>query len=561
MSMENIRFEAKGISSVLRHERLVVPPNQRDYAWEVGHVESLMGDVLEAIRERKENYFLGTIVLTRAVANVFEVADGQQRLATTLLWLAAIRDYFAAEGEKIQVERINNQFLSEIDSEDEVRVPRLSMNVADNKLFRAIIVDGHKDSVTALSGSPKSNQRLVEAADAIRKQVQEMAAFHKEMTKNRLKEVVGYLEQNAFVMVFKVPSDIDAFVMFETLNDRGLKTSQVDLLKNRLFSEAGQKHASEAQQHWAAMTARIDAIDDDDILVSFFRHLLIAKHGPTRDKEVFTKIKQMYTGASRALEFLGMSVSASSDYAAILSPDHAKWKDYPPAIRRSLETMALLRVKQIRPLMLAVARSFPPVDASRAFAMFVSWTVRFLTAGGRGGTLEEAYATSAQAVEEGKIADADGLLEKMRGVVPSDADFKTGFSVAKVSKNYLARYYLRSLESFLRNDSEPEFVPNEDTVITLEHILPENPSQDWGISRDVASAVFRRIGNMALLRASDNVLNGNELYDLKRPVLEMSNYVTTKSVPDTYATWGVEQINNRQALLAEAAVKTWPLIR
>jgi hypothetical protein len=38
-----------------------------------------------------------------------------------------------------------------------------------------------------------------------------------------------------------------------------------------------------------------------------------------------------------------------------------------------------LRVKQIRPLLFAVARHFDPIEADKAFRLFVSWSVRFLS--------------------------------------------------------------------------------------------------------------------------------------------------------------------------------------
>ena len=90
-STESITFDHKGIGAILAHNRLTVPVNQREYAWEDEHVTDLFQDFANAIAKRV-SYFLGTIVLTGGKDNLPEVSDGQQRLATATILLAAIRD-------------------------------------------------------------------------------------------------------------------------------------------------------------------------------------------------------------------------------------------------------------------------------------------------------------------------------------------------------------------------------------------------------------------------------------------------------------------------------------
>ena len=93
-SSEEIGFEHKGIGDALAHNRFIVPLNQREYSWEEEHVSDLFSDFANAIANNRATYFLGTIVLTKDEQGNPEVSDGQQRLATTTILLAAIRDYF-----------------------------------------------------------------------------------------------------------------------------------------------------------------------------------------------------------------------------------------------------------------------------------------------------------------------------------------------------------------------------------------------------------------------------------------------------------------------------------
>src|SRR5215212_5185403 len=88
-------FDVTGIGEVLKRYRLTVPLNQREYSWlKDVQVKELLQDFTTAMRNPEKPYFLGTIVLTKAGTGIYEIADGQQRLATTTMIIAAIRDWF-----------------------------------------------------------------------------------------------------------------------------------------------------------------------------------------------------------------------------------------------------------------------------------------------------------------------------------------------------------------------------------------------------------------------------------------------------------------------------------
>jgi hypothetical protein len=94
--------------------------------------------------------------------------------------------------------------------------------------------------------------------------------------------------------------------------------------------------------------------------------------------------------------------------------------------------------------------------------------------------------------------------------------------------------------------------------LNLEHILPITPTQQWGISEDVASAYYKRLGNMTLLHSGDNVDIGNGTFIEKKPAYTGSPLEITKMLA-SYDEWTPTQIEERQTKLAEIAVKVWPL--
>lgn len=214
----------------------------------------------------------------------------------------------------------------------------------------------------------------------------------------------------------------------------------------------------------------------------------------------------------------------------------------------------------MRPLMLAVARRFPKQQAVKAFRQFVCWSVRFLIAGGgRTGATEEALAKAAKEVSDGHIKTVKQLVTQLADVLPSDSVFENRFAVAAVSKNNLARYYLRALELKAQGHAEPEWIPNENIVINLEHVLPEKPGTDWDIDPGIVSAYYKRIGNMVLLQASVNNAIGNSPFAAKRDTFKGSAFLLTQQVAEK-ATWGPPEIEDRQKELAKIAAVTWPIL-
>jgi hypothetical protein len=392
---DGIEFEHKGIGAVLAHNRLCVPLNQREYAWEDEHVQELFSDFAGAIDNDRPTYFLGTLVLTSG-GDQPEVSDGQQRLATATILLTAIRDYLRGVKDYARATSIEQEFLKTTDFETTDTVPRLRLNVDDNEFFKRYIIEGDH----SLAPSMESHKKIKAASDLAVRHVAVILEPHQKQTAKTatLQRWVKFVRDGAQVVVHRVPDHLNAFVMFETLNDRGLKASQADLIKNYLLRLCGD-HIAEGQQKWAKMRAVLESIGQGDIAVNYLHHLLITKLGPTKEREVLDKVRTLANSRSKALQFLEEASESADDYAALFNPGATKWNEYGTTTRKHLATINRdLRVEQIRPMMFAVARHFSVNEAKKAFRLFVYWSVRFLIVGGRGGLLDRNYSLRAQEI-------------------------------------------------------------------------------------------------------------------------------------------------------------------
>lgn len=551
-----IGFQQVGLGGVLRQYRLMVPPNQREYSWTEQEVTTLLQDFTRSISEEEGEYFLGTIVTIPRAPDLLEVVDGQQRLATTAILLSQIRNYLNGK-ESLIAESITNAFLTDIDREKRERVAKMQLNTSDNEFFRLMIADKASRPEATIA----SHRLISNAFDICAGHVQRIVStFDSKDHGDVLNKWLSFLEHRAAIILLKVPSDANAYKMFETLNDRGLKTSQADLVKNYLFGQSD-KRLNEAQQKWTLMRGTLESLDDDDITVTFLRHALIVIRGFIVGSQVYDAVQKQAKGAQASLAFLNTLEQLAIVYAAIANPEHEKWNEYSDAMRRAIQTLNLLNVKPMRPLMLAVAAKFAPAEANDAFRMLISWSVRLMIASTtRSGSVENPLADRAHEVFTGQITDAAKLKKKLSPIIPGDAPFQQEFEIATVSKASLARYYLRSLEMAAKSEAAPWFIPNDDKqTINLEHVLPEKTEGNWNhINPDVAKVYVKRLGNLALMLAKGNSDLRSSAFDKKRAVYKDSPYETTRQI-SSVAEWNEVRIGDRQKILAGLALKAWPL--
>ncbi len=562
-----ITFEPMGIGDLLRRSRHLVPPNQRSYAWGARHVRDLLQDInaeMSRPAPAVPEYFLGTIVLVEGKDGAPpSISDGQQRLATTSIILARIRDILNEMGQSQRASAIEQEYLAKIDFDTGEFRPQISMNAEDNEFFSQVILKKYPHSVPESVFLRASNRRLLEASKTAYDYLKQVVGGFGEGNRTPyLRQWVRFIKERTHIIAVGVLDENQAFRIFETLNDRGVKAGQVDLLKN-FFLEASGDRMTETHAIWTELTGKIEANfpDEDDQLLLYIRHLWITKYGHTIEKDLSSKVRSTINSSTLAANFIAEANNAVINYIAISDPSHAKWNSYKNATREYLNTIGRhLKVTQIRPLLFAIAMNFPPEEATKAFRYAVSISVRFLVFGGRGGFLDEHYAARAHDVGTGKITKASELRDAMATIVPNDLQFEGAFASARVSKGFLARFYLRGIDKTMSGDPEPDFVANEDYDATnLEHIVPLNPSEGWSLSAEEAASVQTLLGNLTLLNAKKNVELGNASFAQKVNVYKGSPYRITHSLEKFGTEFGVDQIKERQEQLAKAAVKTWTL--
>jgi len=565
--------QTQGIGELIEHRRLFrVPDHQRDFAWAADdEVEQYLDDIIRAFAEGDTDYFLGLIVLIKPLeGGVWEILDGQQRLATTTMTYAAIREWLYAAGFEKDAGKIQSEFIGVSELGQSQDRARLTLNINNRDGFEKLVVNRCNDDTLEAkrdnAGKFSSERRMIDAAIACRKRVRKLAADvggTPDEQAGKLFRLAEYARDNVKVVVMNVASTVNAYVIFESLNDRGLDLSVLDLVKNHLFGLANARLA-EVQSSWSQMAANLGDRPADDFLKVYWT----SRFGRIQRGRLFDEWRRKFDSLSngKVVGFARELATAADRFAALDIPDHDVWDGYSNECRRLLGNLGILGNRQVRPIILAAIDRFTPQRMERLLRHLVTLTVRYQTVGKRRtGLLEIAAARAALGISTGQLNTPKKVWSSLAHLVPGDDDFQRDMMEYSEAKPARARYMLSELENVayrLEHDgANPEFVPSED--LTLEHVFPRNPSDAW---QDQIRATpqlrdqVHRLGNLCLLAERPNREVGSSGFDRKsRAVYGNSNLLLTSRIATDFDAWTPASINHRQDQLSDLAIGTWPL--
>jgi uncharacterized protein with ParB-like and HNH nuclease domain len=546
--MAKIEFEQDGAGHFISDNFLKVPFYQRSFAWETSNVQDLFEDIKNSY---PEDYFIGTIVVTDK-DDYLEIVDGQQRLATINIFFAAVRDLLS-ENQIAKSKHIGTKYLWEEGLRDEDNKQKLTLNNMDNDFYFKRIIENKTDT----KQTKESHKRILEAYNHAKSFVKNKYDSDK---LNGIFDLVEFIDKKLKIIIVKVSDDVNAFTIFETLNDRGLILSQTDLIKNYLFNKSDDR-IEESQEKWARFTGAVEAAENEEEILQYIRYYWSSKNGLVREKELFKDIKNKIRNKNQTITFLSNLERGTEIYLGLLNPNHPLWKDYPTECSAFISELKELGLIQNRPLLLAILERFSNTEEVRkALRLIASWSVRNLITGViGGGTLEKEFSNQAKLINDGNINDATGLKNSIQNLIPTNEQFKKAFEIATISKSYIARYYLRKLEESYRTTGELTPSTNLEKV-NLEHILPEIPKklvEDWSdFDENTHKTYCRRVGNLTLIDKKMNSEVKNGSFSSKKEIYNQSEIQITKRLSEI-ATWKPAEIEKRQKEFAEKAVVIW----
>lgn len=543
-----------------RYERrpVVLPEFQRPYSWDKAHVGAFWEDLgtfrtVYSASPVTASYFLGSVVVLKSDDQII-LLDGQQRMATATIALAAIRDVartldtapslkggdFARDVQRELLEKDTDPVTSS-----------LTLSELDEEFFLKAI---KCDPPLAVAAKLRSHQ-LVEAAREISR------AKVRELVENRpvddalknLKSLQDALTKGMVVVMITVQTEEDAFNIFETLNDRGLRLSVPDLVLNLLMRRAALQHDRDlVREKWNEIARQLGRRD----ISRFLRHMWVSKHGDVKAQGLFAVIKEnLRTNKITSVSFAEECADECETYIALLDQNLVLAKD----VMSNVE--GLIRyfdVQPALPLLLSANRTLTDNDFGKLVRLAVVQYVRYgLVTNQNPLHLESAFFEAARVMRVKKKAgeSSSKVLAAARGVLDKLNTDDAAVELAARSLE-LERSQAIWLMIQLANAQQSKTRELGMAEANLEHVFPQNPGANWPNSRELQPFTWN-IGNLTILGNKLNRKAQNMSFeDKKSQHYSGSEIKMTQDLID-YALWDAAAVKKRASELAKKIVQLW----
>lgn len=558
-----ISCQITSIGELLRSSgKLIIPPYQRNYSWDEENYADLWMDIQDTFTGDLDEYFLGSVVIDNSSTPDLTLIDGQQRITTTTILICALKWHLlnAKLGELANL--ITQDFLNRPDYDNQTLQPNLELNLNNRDFFlkHIITADDPKTLQTIVEENniSSSNQHLAKCYILMCEQIAELAQ-DADSLETLANAVITSLREKVFVIRIDVEDDVKAYTFFETLNNRGVELSVIDLVKNYLFSISG-PHLDEMRSNWEVMTKNLGQAS----IIQFFRHYWISHYAIVQNHGLMKAIKNKVRTAEQAREFSEQITRSSDYYGALQDPNHELWVHVAlpetENIIAILKELSILRVQQCYILALSVLEH-GPTQILDYLTMIKNFTFRYNTICGRSSSLlQRAYMHSAHSFRENPNLTAQAAFDQFfKQLYPHDNQFQSQFSKKIVKTTALARYILSEINNNIAEANAPH--TNADGVkVDLEHIAPKKFKPRWADkTSDFPGGLARyinRLGNMTLIDPKLNSHLGNADFKTKKQVYQEDCLSITERILDEQS-WTAESINRRQNWLAGEALKIW----
>lgn len=536
-----------------------IPDYQRPYSWQVEHAEELFDDLwtFRHHEDISEEYFLGSIVLIKGdSSNQADVVDGQQRLTTLTILLAAIRDRLS--GHPTWGGAFDKYIMEPGDvTLDLSAKPRLFLRKKDREFFAAYIQrPGGINEMDDLDVSryKDSKLNLISNAQALRDRLA-----------NIDQEQVGkfgqFIVQKCLLVLVTTENFKSAYRIFSVMNDRGMDLAPSDILKANIISSIGEHERERYTELWEDIEDRLGRENFNDLFAHI--RMIVRKEKYRRSVlDEFTDYVVAPTANSKKL--MDELLLPYADTLEVVLNNNFKSEANAAQINRLLQWLHYLNNKDWVPVAMKFIRAFDRDTEAlqdhlqKLERLGASMFIRGIYATPR----IERFGQVLRELGQGKDLLAEGSALDLDRHEQRDTLYWLNANVYRYS-NRLRSYILMRMDSFLSDPS----VSYKDLTKTIEHVLPQTPATDseWRINwtDDEREYWVDRIGNLLLLSRKKNSEASNYDFNEKKERYfktksGVSNFATSTDVLN-YGAWTPKEVEERQRKLVKLLGDKWSL--
>lgn len=256
----SIHGVAKTVTEILANQKYTIDYYQREYKWQAKQLRELIGDLTTKFQDSYDpshargdvasypTYFLGSIIISRKGSDL-HVVDGQQRLTSLTLFLIYLRH--------LQTQNQTTVAIDQLVYSEEYGIKSFNLDVPDRNSCMEGLFD--RGTYEPNVEEPESVHTLVNRYSEID------GLFPDELKRDALPFFIDWLTKRVQLVEITAYTDDDAYSIFETMNDRGLRLTSTDMLKGYLLANMHDgAPRTKANELWRTRLRALNDYDEDN---------------------------------------------------------------------------------------------------------------------------------------------------------------------------------------------------------------------------------------------------------------------------------------------------------
>lgn len=531
-----------------------IPPYQREYSWKKEQFENIFDD----INDNDIGYFLGSIIAIDK-GDYLELIDGQQRLTTLSILLNALLNIinkYDSQNPKVDIinprkNKLNGQayyILQDILHSNEIERPKISLSIQkENQDDYEYLLFINGLIPNKIKPAKLGHRRIYKAYEYFKYRLEELDENGDKLFD--IKDVFEFLDKLFSVLIVKIEvNDIaSAFTLFESINNRGIPLTPIDLIKNSIIGkmELIDKPANITNQKWQNIVNNIEGYDDQ---VRFLRHYYHAfKYLDKINQAKYSKatksnIIHIYSDLiNQDVECIFTDlINKSTTYSIFVHPEQIIEDKFQPFKNKLIDLQKLGIAPAYTLLLYLFEEKFNEEQIFLAFDFIENWFIRRSLCEYPGtNKLDQIFL---DLNKELILSPKEETFEVIKKFMTTKDRYRSDGEFENVLKNEdlyttsasALRCLLIKLEKSKRtkeNNTNFWEIKNNKQLWSVEHILPQNPHEksNWRVVFDEEEMKkhIHKLGNLTLTCYNSNL--SNKSFKEKSFIQELGKEVGLKS--------------------------------
>lgn len=535
-----------------------VPLYQRPYAWKQSNWRKLWDDITDLAEERKTSpeasHFTGTLVLDTGSVTTdltqFLVVDGQQRLTTLSVLLAAIANEWASRGDENAAKRIREQVLINTYAESTDSRYRLRPANFDETIFRSAVEGKLERSATSF---------VDDAYQFFEKKLKALETGDFSLT-----EIENAVLKGLKFVTITAKQDDNVYRIFESINNTGVDLTQADLIRNLVFMRLGSDGERIHDTTWMAIQRDLPAEDIENLFWIDAQW----RNADVRKLDTYEVQKKHIVGLSTEdlVAYLDNALKIADALRAVRQISKERNTDVAVRLKR-IHGLAFpgTVVLSTRIVYLRDTQVISDIEAANALLILESYLVRRVLAMLPVSNLGAICAIAANSLGADASDELHRVLSTGRRQYQRDAVIREKAVSDPVYTQGRGRQLTLILQWLIEGEQGRDTV--DFTSMTIEHVLPQKLSSATrkefaalvtaGDDVDqIHESLVHTLGNLTLTNYNSEL--SNKPFSVKRQQrLTETAVLANKRIAENQH-WGPSEIRNRSNALADLVCEIWP---